>query len=130
MTPLLSLVPEYPAGMYQWEYLASIKIFFFFVRSPRKGVMSPLVNNTFTFGTDGMVGSPRVVRAPQPPVEPVVFESEPESALAMNSRIAAKHDHSEELKAWSSPRAVSPAIDTKSHHPKKPSPMVGQLGFL
>ncbi|KAL5478192.1 hypothetical protein EMCRGX_G025088 [Ephydatia muelleri] len=101
-------------------------------RSPRKGVMSPLVNNhTFTFGMDGVTSStsPRVVVAPQAPMEPVVFDSEPESAVAMNSRLAAKGDHrNEELKAWSSPRAVSPAIDTKAHHPKRPSPMMGQLG--
>ena len=96
--------------------------------------MSPLVNNhTFTFGMDGVTSStsPRVVVAPQAPMEPVVFDSEPESAVAMNSRLAAKGDHRNgELKAWSSPRAVSPAIDTKAHHPKRPSPMMGQLGFL
>ena len=95
-------------------------------------MMSPLVNShTFTFGNDGTTSSPRVVRAPQPSVEPVVmFDSEPESAAAKSNRLAAKNEHSEELKAWSSQRAVSPAIDTKSHHPRKPSPMLGQLGFL
>lgn len=101
-------------------------------RSPRKCIMSPLVNNhIFTFGMEGTTSSPRVVRAHQAPMEPVVFDSEPESAVAMNSRLTAKGDpHNEELKAWSSPRAVSPAIDTKTHHSKRPSPMVGQLGFL